>query len=393
MAINNLSWPIVRKVMHTRPEHLRLLARGAIRRKATSYIDYWFGRGKSFRPPLQLDIKITNRCNMRCAMCAQWGERGYNLGKSPAELSAGECTIDDYVRLAGEISSWKPVIYIWGGEPLLYPDIRQVVEKLKAHGIFVSMVTNATTLAGNADWIVASGLEVLMVSLDGPAEIHDSVRALPGAFERLLRGLAAVRSARAACGGMYPYIAPLITINRNNTHALPETFEICAEAEADFVGVYYSWFTDEVIGRSHQACFERHFGETPLSWQGYCDGSKGIDVEALIAGRRSIEKRRWPFPYLYIPNLPDEAAIREYYQNPSSLFGFRRCLALYYMTLILPNGDVATCRDHPDFVAGNIREQPLSEIFNNGRYRRFRRALKKEGLFPICARCCGLMGY
>jgi radical SAM protein with 4Fe4S-binding SPASM domain len=391
--MNNLSWSIVRKVLKTRPELLWLLARGVTRRKATSYVDYWFGRGRSFLPPMQLDLKITNRCDMRCTMCPQWGEKGYNLGKSGAELKAGECTVENYARLADEISAWMPILYIWGGEPLLYPDIRRVVEELKARGLFVSMVTNGTTLAENADWIVASGLEVLMVSLDGPAEIHDSVRGLPGAFRRLRRGLAEVRSARAANGGMHPYLAALITVNRENTRALPETFEICAEEEVDFVGVYYSWFTDEAIGRTHQACFERHFGETPSSWQGYCGGSRGIDVDAIIAGRRGLEERRWPFPHLYIPNLPDETAIREYYQNPSSLFGFRRCLAPYYMALILPNGEVATCRDYPDFVAGNIREQPLPEIFNNERYRRFRRALKKEGLFPICARCCGLMGY
>jgi radical SAM protein with 4Fe4S-binding SPASM domain len=391
--MNNLSWSVVRKVLKTQPELLRLMARGVARRKATSYIDYWLGGGRSFRPPMQLDLKITNRCDMRCAMCAQWGEKGYNLSKSAAELKAGECTAEDYARLAEEISAWRPLIYIWGGEPLLHPDIRRVVEELKARGLSVSMVTNGTTLAENADWIVASGLEMLMVSLDGPAEIHDRVRGRPGAFRRLREGLAAVRSARAANGGTSPYLVALITVNRENTRALPETFGICAEEKVDFVGVYYSWFTDEAIGRTHQACFERHFGATPKSWQGYCGSSKGIDVEALIAGRRALEERNWPFPHLYIPNLPDETAIREYYQNPSSLFGFRRCLAPYYMALILPNGDVATCRDYPDFVAGNIRERPLSEIFNNERYRHFRRVLKKEGLFPICARCCGLMGY
>jgi radical SAM protein with 4Fe4S-binding SPASM domain len=393
MGMNKLSWPIVHKIWKTRPELLWLIARGVARRKATSHVDYWFGRGRSFRPPMQLDLKITNRCNMRCAMCAQWAETGYNLPKSGAELNVGECTAEHYARLAEEISAWRPLIYIWGGEPLLHPDIRSVVEELKARRLSISMVTNGTTLAENADWIVASGLEVLMVSLDGPAEIHDRVRGLPGAFGRLRRGLAAVRASRAANGGMHPCLVALITVNRENTRALPEIFEICAEEKVDFVGVYYSWFTDEAIGRSHQACFERHFGETPSLWRGYCGGSRGIDVEALIAGRRALEERRWPFPHLYIPNLPDEAAIREYYQNPSSLFGFRRCLAPYYMALILPNGDVATCRDYPDFVAGNIREQPLREIFNNERYRRFRRALKKEGLFPICARCCGLMGY
>jgi radical SAM protein with 4Fe4S-binding SPASM domain len=60
----------------------------------------------------------------------------------------------------------------------------------------------------------------------------------------------------------------------------------------------------------------------------------------------------------------------------------------------MPNGDVAPCRDYPDYVVGNIKEDSILDIFNNGRYRKFRQALKDMGgLFPICARCCGLMGW
>jgi radical SAM protein with 4Fe4S-binding SPASM domain len=59
----------------------------------------------------------------------------------------------------------------------------------------------------------------------------------------------------------------------------------------------------------------------------------------------------------------------------------------------MPNGDVATCRDYPDYVCGNIQDDDLLTIWNNGKYRRFRNSLKQEGLMPICSRCCGLMGW
>jgi radical SAM protein with 4Fe4S-binding SPASM domain len=59
----------------------------------------------------------------------------------------------------------------------------------------------------------------------------------------------------------------------------------------------------------------------------------------------------------------------------------------------MPNGDVATCRDYPDYVCGNIQKQGLLEIWNNDRYRKFRESLKNDGLLPICSRCCGLMGW
>lgn len=391
--MNNLSWSIVHKLLTTRPDLLASVSRATFRRKVSARLDYWVGQGKSFRPPYQLDIKITNRCDLRCSMCAQWGESGYNLGKSGAELKAGECSAEDYLRLADEIAAWRPLIYIWGGEPLLFPDIRPVVEGLKARGLVVSMVTNGTTLSSHAEWIVEAGLDLLMVSLDGPAGIHDEVRGLPGAHGKLLKGLAAVRKARSAQGAKGPYIVPLITVNRDNTHVLAETFSICEAEEADFVGVYYSWFNNEEVGRAHTECFQRHFGETPQAWTGYCGGAKDVDVESLLESRRSILERQWGFPYIFIPNLPGEDAVREYYEHPTSLFGFKDCLAPYFMALILPNGDVATCRDYPDYVVGNIKQQPMAEIFNNDRYRRFRKALKEEGLFPVCARCCGLMGY
>lgn len=394
--MNNLSWSIFRKILATRPDLFASVGRATLRRKVTAKLDYWLGDGRSFRPPTQIDIKVTNRCDLRCFMCAQWGDTGYNIGKSGAELKAGECTAEDYFRLAREVSAWKPFVYVWGGEPLLYADIQPVVEEFRAQGIWTSIVTNGTTLAKHAHWIAECGLDLLMVSIDGPAEVHDTVRRLPGAFDRLREGVVAVKRARESlnsAGSKRPFLVPLITVNRSNTGHLEETFSICADMGADFVGVYYSWFNDEEVGSAHVERFQHHFGETPTSWQGFTGGNVGIDVDELLESIKKVKAAKWPFPYLFIPDLSEEEDIREYYANPKSLFGFNKCTALYFMTLILPNGDVATCRDYPDYVVGNIKEQSLAEIFNNDRYRRFRQALKEDGLLPVCARCCGLMGY
>jgi radical SAM protein with 4Fe4S-binding SPASM domain len=61
----------------------------------------------------------------------------------------------------------------------------------------------------------------------------------------------------------------------------------------------------------------------------------------------------------------------------------------------MPNGDVVNCRDFPDIIMGNVKDQPLLEIYNCEKFQAFRRALAKApgGVFPTCSRCCGLMGY
>ena len=75
------------------------------------------------------------------------------------------------------------------------------------------------------------------------------------------------------------------------------------------------------------------------------------------------------------------------------LFGYGNCIQPWVVTEIMPNGDVATCRDYPDYVCGNVQKDRLLDIWNNDRYRKFRLSLRDDGLMPICSRCCGLMGW
>jgi radical SAM protein with 4Fe4S-binding SPASM domain len=57
------------------------------------------------------------------------------------------------------------------------------------------------------------------------------------------------------------------------------------------------------------------------------------------------------------------------------------------------NGDMTPCRDYHDYVVGNVKESTITELWNAPAYRRFRKSLSREGLMPVCSRCCGLMGY
>jgi radical SAM protein with 4Fe4S-binding SPASM domain len=57
---------------------------------------------------------------------------------------------------------------------------------------------------------------------------------------------------------------------------------------------------------------------------------------------------------------------------------------------LMPNGDIALCEDTPDYVAGNIFEQEPMEIWNGHRYRKFRKYILENGIFPVCSRCSAL---
>jgi radical SAM protein with 4Fe4S-binding SPASM domain len=117
-----------------------------------------------------------------------------------------------------------------------------------------------------------------------------------------------------------------------------------------------------------------------------------IDPQAVADSVRRIKSRRWSFPYIFMPELAPED-IPAYYRDHANTLGYKQCRYPWLVSDIMPNGDVVTCRDYPDVVTGNIKNDSILNIWNSRRSRAFRQLLKDQGgLLPICSRCCGIMG-
>lgn len=106
-----------------------------------------------------LRISVTDRCNLRCAYCMPAGseEPPYRLLARDEILEIVKCMKSlgvTYVRVTG-------------GEPLVRPDIIQIVSGIRAIGIDdISLTTNGTLLASSAAALKAAGLARVNVSLD-----------------------------------------------------------------------------------------------------------------------------------------------------------------------------------------------------------------------------------
>jgi radical SAM protein with 4Fe4S-binding SPASM domain len=353
--------------------------------------EYRRGDGVS-RIPIQLvGIKITNACNLRCKTCAQWGETGYNFKRSGNQVKQ-VVPVEHYIRLCDRLAPHRPFYYIWGGEPFLYPDIMKLTARIKQNKSLLALVTNATFLEKNAQAVVDQGWDALMFSLDGPRDVHDEIRGRRGTFDKVVAGVQAVKKHMAQTGRAVPWLMPLITVSTWNAGKLDEIVQVASELGADCAVVYYSWFTNQAVGNAHTKVFEDKLGITPTAWQGYLF-NHDVDVEALEASLKRIQEQNYPFPILYIPDLEVEELSR-YYRNPADFFGYGPCISPWTTVEIMPNGDVSPCRDYSDFITGNIMEMPIENIWNGERAVKFRKALLESGgTFPICARCCGLMGW
>jgi radical SAM protein with 4Fe4S-binding SPASM domain len=342
--------------------------------------------------PQQISVKITNVCNLRCKTCGQWGETGYNFEKASEELRE-VMPVERYLKLSDDVEPYKPIYYIWGGEPFLYPGLFDFTDRIKRNKSILSVVTNATFLAEQAKEVVDQQWDVLMFSLDGPEAIHDEIRGRKGTFQKVAEGIEAVRKYKRDTKKSLPWIMALVTISVDNATWLDKIFEVGEQLNLDCMIIYYSWFTNEKIGYAHTRIMQQKLGVTPTKWRGYLF-NHNVDTSALLESLQRIRSRKWKFGYLFIPDLKKDEQIVEYYKNPGKFFGYGPCISPWFVTEVMPNGDVAPCRDYPDYITGNLMEQSIFEIWNGERYRKFRQALKDNGgTFPICARCCGLMGW
>lgn len=348
--------------------------------------------GYASRPPQQISVKITNACNLRCKTCGQWGETGYNFERSASELRE-LVPVERYLQLADSMKPYKPIYYIWGGEPFLYTGLFEFTERIKQNDSLLAVVTNATYLDERAKDVVEQKWDALMFSLDGPEDVHDEIRGRKGTFQKVAEGIERVQRYKNDNKSRLPWVMALVTVSVDNAPWLDKIFEVGEQLGIDCMIVYYSWFTTEAIGRAHTHVFEKKLGVTPTKWQGYLF-DHNVDTTALNESLKRIQSRKWKFQHLFIPNLHKEEDIAKYYKDPGNFFGYGPCISPWFVTEIMPNGDVAPCRDYPDYITGNLMDQSIFDIWNGDRYKKFRLALKDSGgTFPICSRCCGLMGW
>lgn len=87
------------------------------------------------------------------------------------------------------------VAYVaFGGEPLMRPDIMDILRYAHELGLYTSIITNGTLLSENAKKI-ANIVDLTWVSLDYDSEYHDKMRSHQGAFEKAVEGIYRLRQA------------------------------------------------------------------------------------------------------------------------------------------------------------------------------------------------------
>ncbi|HEV3199746.1 MAG TPA: radical SAM protein [Bryobacteraceae bacterium] len=307
-----------------------------------------------------LVLQPHNRCNCRCVMCDIWKLTDVQ------EITAAELErhLADMERLRVE---W---VVFTGGEPLMHSDLFRLAALLGASGIRTTILSTGLLLERHAARIVESTDEVI-VSLDGPAAIHDAIRRVPGAFDRLAEGIRAIHRLSPE----YP-IGARSTVQACNATQLRDTV-----AAARALGLRSISFLAADLSST---AFNR-----TLVWP----EERQATVAPELAGlEREMESLIDEYPADgFILESP--AKLRRIVAHFRAHYGLEphvapRCNAPWVSAVVETNGDVRPCFFHPPI--GNTAGATLDEVLNGPEALAFRDELKVAEN-PTCQKCvCSL---
>jgi radical SAM protein with 4Fe4S-binding SPASM domain len=158
--------------------------------------------------------ELTLACDAACVHC---GSSAGVARHRELDTSEGLQLIDDLGRLGCESVTFS------GGEPLLRSDWPVLARAVREQNMRVEMISNGLGVGKQAAAIADAGLFAVTLSVDGPREIHDALRGVPGALDRLLAGAKALveRGVR---------IAAVTQVNQRNLEELRAIRKLLVEA-------------------------------------------------------------------------------------------------------------------------------------------------------------------
>jgi MoaA/NifB/PqqE/SkfB family radical SAM enzyme len=302
-------------------------------------------------------------CNCRCVMCDIW-KGNHNL----KQLTENDITglLKSFQQLGTRL------VLMSGGEALLNPNFFRFCEILKKQNIKVNLLSTGLTLKKNAPQIVQYVNEVI-VSLDGDELTHDSIRNIPGAFNKLHEGIAAIR----VIDPSYK-ITGRTVIHRLNYNIWPDIVKAAKYLELDQISFLPADVSSHAFNRE-------------ITWDENRQEEILLSFEDLAKLKTVLEELLTVYAKEFENNFIAESRgktwnIYKYYAAYYGLgsFPYKKCNAPWVSTVIEADGTVRPCFFHE--AMGNIRSEKLDIILNNRHAINFRKKLDVNEN-EICTKC------
>ncbi|MBW6515468.1 MAG: radical SAM protein [Candidatus Cloacimonetes bacterium] len=280
-------------------------------------------------------IEPTSNCNLACPLCPS-GNKSLQRERSYIDLTL-------YKKVINEIKDTAIMLLLWNqGEPLLHKDLPEMIRYAKDHGLFTMTSTNLNYLP-NPDALVDSGLDSLIVSLDGATQKTYNKYRVNGDFQKVLDNTTKLVEAKRRKKSPTPYISWQFIIMRHNEHEIPEIKKLAEESQVD-----------ELIFKTVQI-YEKedidNFLPTNDKYRRYKITEDGFILKKKIANR---------------------------------------CRRIFTQPVVNCDGELAICCYDKDNVykVGNLKDNSIKNLWKSSKMNRWREIILKErNKMGICLNC------
>ncbi|MFC2014500.1 radical SAM/SPASM domain-containing protein [Chloroflexota bacterium] len=288
--------------------------------------------------PIDVSLKVTERCNSRCVTCNVWQEQS---GKP--ELTSEELEDIFYQFKSVKIKN----IGFYGGEALLRKDIGELLKKVKVimPETRTQVTTNGLLLKDKAAELLDAGIDMVSISLDGIGEVNDKIRGVPGYYEKTVEG---IKELKRLDTGNKVTINTGATLVSQNIHQVPEMINLARELD-----IYWAFNLFDTSAY--------HFRDIddPMALKQIDDDL--IDRTIDYMGR---ERNKYPGTMVGIDPVGLEFA-RKYMKGHEPFF---HCVLGYLRIYMDSSMNVYSgCWALPP--VGNLKEASLKDILDSPRYR------------------------
>ena len=326
----------------------------------------------SFPPRLAtlpiLILNAHNRCNCRCVMCDIW-KREANDQIRAQDLERHRASLE---------SLGVRQVVLTGGEPLLHNDLSALCDFFRDRQIHLTLLTTGLLLHKRAEE-VATLFDDIIVSLDGPPELHDSIRRVSGAYNLIHKGVAAVRHHNPSMP-----VTCRTTIQKSNHRHLRHTVEAARALGLDSISFLAADLTSEAFNR-------------PLIWPGEKQSEIGLNLEEARALEEEIEQLILQYDtgidhkYIVESAVKLRRIARRFREHLGQLTPQApTCNAPWVSAVVEVDGSVRPCFFHRPI--GNITSSTLEEVINGEPAQAFRQSLDME-TDATCRRCVCSLNY
>lgn len=306
-------------------------------------------------------------CNCRCVMCDIWKANHDKRELSAAELSRH---LDVFRRFNVH------AVVLSGGEALMHANLWTLCQQLKTLPVKITLLSTGLLLRRHAE-SVGRWCDEVIVSLDGSRDVHNRIRNVPEAYEKLAAGIQALRTMAPAVR-----VTGRCVLQKMNFFDLPNIIRAAQEIGLNQLSFLAVDVVSTAFNRAESWASER-IAEISLA-------ENEINRFARLV-EQTIGEFAEAFQNGFIAEPPDK--LRRLPRYFAALLGkddfpTPRCNAPWVSTVIAADGTVLPCFFQPGF--GNIFENSLEAILNSEQAVTFRRDLDVQ-TDPICRRCtCSL---